>query len=239
MSVLTSLSFLILVVLIQSFLQLPSGVFTLFYHYALGKNSKKRAADLSLFYIAGVETISVALFLASYFLVYILFLNQPNFESSFLAWIFAGIFLIFSIISAFLYFRKSAATTLFIPRSFARAFNENAKNVKTRSDAFALGAFAASSELLFSLPLLLVASIELMRFDSSLFPREILAFLLILLPLLPLFFLRTLFRTGHNLAEIERLRVHNKNFFRLILSLSYLALAVLIIIFRIISYGNF
>lgn len=239
MSVFTSLCFLVLAVLILSFLQLPAGVFTLFYHYALGKNSKKRASFLSLFFIAGVGTIFFALFLACYFLIFILFLNQPDFDSGLLAWLLAIIFFVFSLVSLLFYFRKSSGTELYIPRSFAKAFSENAKSVKTRSDAFALGAFSAAAEIPFTLPVLILASVEIMRFDSLVFPREPLAFFTLFLPLVPLFFLRGLFRADYTLAEVERLRVHDKTFFRLILCLSYLTIGILIIVFRIMHYGIF
>ena len=239
MSVFTSLSFLILVVLTQSFLQLPSGVFTLFYHHALGKNSKKRAADLSLSFITGALTASVALFLTCYFLIYAIFLNQPGFESSLPAWILAGVLIALAIFAFFFYFRKSSATALYIPRRLAEAFKNHAKLVKTRSDAFALGAVASALESFFSLPLFLLASVEIMRLDSSPCPRNLLAFLVVFLPLLPLFCIRTLFRTNHTLAEVERRRVASKTFTRFALAFGYLALAILIIIFRIFNYGNF
>ena len=239
MSIFTSLSFLILIVLTLSFLQLPSGVFTLFYHHALGKNSKKRAADLSLFFILGVQTASVALFLICYSLIYATFLNQPGFETNLPAWILAGVLLALAIFSFFFYFRKSSATSLYIPRRLAAAFKNHIKIVKNRSDAFALGAVSSALESLFTLPLFLLASVEIMRLDSSPCPRNLLAFLVVSLPLLPLFFIRAMFRTNHTLAEVERRRVSSKTFFRLALTLGYLALAILIITFRIFNYGNF
>ena len=45
----------------------------------------------------------------------------------------------------------------------------------------------------------------------------------------PLFTIRTIFRTNHNLAEIERFRIRKKIWVKLILSLCYLAIAALII----------
>ena len=66
MSVFVSVGIVILAMLIMAFLQLSSGVFSLFYHYASGKYSKSRASDMTLFFILGTETAAACLFFCSY-----------------------------------------------------------------------------------------------------------------------------------------------------------------------------
>ena len=57
----------------------------------------------------------------------------------------------------------------------------------------------------------------------------------IVIPTIPLFITRWKFQLGHNLANIQRSRVKDKNFTRIILSLIYTAIAVLFIYFRILA----
>ena len=48
MSFLTSIIIILLVVVILTFMQLSTGVFSIFYHYSTAKHSRKKADDLSL-----------------------------------------------------------------------------------------------------------------------------------------------------------------------------------------------
>ena len=56
MSFFISVIILVLAMLIQVSMQLTPGTFALFYHYALGKNSRTKADNLSLYFTLGVIT---------------------------------------------------------------------------------------------------------------------------------------------------------------------------------------
>lgn len=225
MSVLTSLIILFLAMLIQAFLQLTPAIFTLFYHSALAKTSEKKADDLSLSFILGVEVFHAIIFL-SVFSIISWAISSPHFETEILNWILAGIFGALSVASFFYYFR-SRGTELFIPRKIAKNLSTRAKNLKTRSDAWILGFFAGVPELLFTLPLFMICSLTALKFAGLSTPTIIILYILV--ATVPLFILRALFRGGLNLADIQRLRVKNKSFFRLTITLGYLFLAFLII----------
>ncbi len=47
---------IVLIILIQGLLQLSPGIFSIFYHSAQGKTTKKTADNLSLHFILGTET---------------------------------------------------------------------------------------------------------------------------------------------------------------------------------------
>ena len=62
MNVFASIGIVLLAMLIMASLQLVPGVFALFFHYALGKHSLKKASGLGLFFILDAEIISAFLF---------------------------------------------------------------------------------------------------------------------------------------------------------------------------------
>jgi len=233
MSVFSSVGIIIIAMLIMASLQLVPGVFALFHHYTSGKYSKKRTSRLSLFFILGAEVISACLFLFSYYIAYFFFLDKPRPEHSVFAWFGIGVLIALSIASFFFYFRRGKGTQLFIARSFAKALDESAKSAKTRSDAFTLGAVSSTCEILFTLPLYIITAIEIIELSSENFTSDILTIIYILTSAIPLFITYYLFHSGRNLADIERTRVKDKTFTRLLIGFSYLIIAILIIHFKI------
>ena len=220
--------------LIMASLQLIPNSFALFYHYASGKYSHKKASTLSLFFILGAEIISVCLFISAFYLSYLVFLNDLSPRNNILAWIFVGILISLSIISFFFYYRSnhSKSTELFIPRSIAKTIHLRARTIKAPSDAFVLGALVNVCELFLTLPLYIITSTEIMCMHTEYPADDFMTVLYIITPIIPLFFTYFSFQTGHNLADIHRNHVKDKTFHRLIISSSYLTIAILLICFR-------
>ena len=234
MNVFISLGIVILAMLIMASLQLTPGVFAIFYHYALGKFSKAKASYLSIFFILGAEIIAACLYLSIFYLTCIFFFDNLQPEITVPFWTLAGILIALGILSFFVYYRRGSGTKLFIPRKYAKALDASAKSVKTRSDAFLLGALAGTCELVFTLPLYIVTCIEIMKMGAAGFSSNLLTIIYILIPVIPLYIIRWKYQTGHNLADIERTRIRDKNFTRFILAFSYIMIAILIICFRTI-----
>ena len=221
--------------LIQGFLQVGPGVFAIFYHHALGKTTAKKADDQSLSFILGTEIATAVFFLITYFIV-TFFVAENNFLNSTFLWIMAGLFFALGLFSFFCYFKlgkKNKNTTkLFLTRHTAENFLYHATHNKNRTDTIILGFLATTAEIVFTLPLFIISSVEIL--DLS--PRFNFVFIIayIVVTTVPLFTVRTLFRTGHNLAEIQRLRVKRKLLFRIVISVSYIALGVLTFISGVI-----
>lgn len=231
MSVFTSLGILLVAMLIQGFLQTSPAVFAIFYHHALGKTSAKKADDQALSFILGTEFFTAIFFLAIYLLVS--YLNATvEYDYSILMWIMAGILAIEAIVTFFFYFRpgkKFKKTTVsFLPRKIAKGLETRAEKSKNRSDTILLGFLTASTELIFTLPLYLVSAVQIVRLASRFSSVFIIAYIII--ATLPLFAIRTLYRTHHNLAEIERRRVKQKLFFKLTIALGFTILCILNIV---------
>ena len=216
----------------MTFLSLSHGVFAIFNHYAYGKYSRKKAETLTFYYILGTETVSSCIFLSVYLLVALVVADLPHLGANILTWILTGITIALALISFFFYFRPGPGTQLFIPRRIAKSLTQHAKAVKTRSDAFTLGALANTPELIFTLPLYIITSAEILRMSIAHPSSPLLTIIYIVVPTIPLFIERWRFHLGHNLAESARTRVHNKNFTRFFLCLNYLLISILIITFR-------
>lgn len=228
MSLFTSLGIILLSMLIGATLQLSPGVFAIFYHQALGKTTAKKADDRSLSFVLGIEIFIATTFLITYLIISYLTIEN-NLKNTVLMWVMAGFLLALAVFSFFCYYhngKKSKKTTrLFLPRLLASGLTLRAKSAKNRSDTIMLGLATAAAELFFTLPLYIVSSIAILNIS----PRTGFLFIIayIIIATLPLFAIRTVFRTGHNLAEIQRSRVKNKPFVRIILSISYLLVAIL------------
>ena len=220
--------------LILVFLQLTPGVFALTQHYALGKFSKNNASFLTLFFIIGVEIISACIFLSTYYLISLLFLVGFQPETSILTWALAGILIALGFLSFFYYYRPGPGSKLFISQKYAKGLKYGAKTIKTKSDVFVVGVMSSISEFIYTFPLYVLASVEIVRLSFQGISINLFALLFILAPLLPLFIIRYKYQAGYNLADIIKNRTKNKFFTRFILSFNYIIIAILILCFRTI-----
>jgi hypothetical protein len=203
-------------------LQLTPAIFTIFYHYASGKKSRAKADDLTLSFVLGAETFNTIMFLLLYIIYYTIFYNLGELKLGLFPWIMAGVFLALAFISFFFYYRKSRGTELYISRKIAKNLLLRAKDVKNRSDAFLLGCFSGTAELLFTMPLFIISVVISNHINFA--PRALLHILLISSISIPIFSYFLMYRGGYNFAEITRRRVKNKPFFRFIIPLAYLLL---------------
>ncbi|MBQ9018272.1 hypothetical protein IJ117_00725 [Candidatus Saccharibacteria bacterium] len=238
MSFISSVIFFIVVSVILFTMQLSQSVFAIFYHFALAKKSSKaphRLADnFSLFYIFGNELFYTSMWLFTYFILYALFYSVENLTHNIFFWVLAGILIAEAILFFIIYFRRAVgrkfvkqnSTALFIPRTFAHNLTSRAQSVKTQKDAFLLGFFTAVPELIFTLPLFITANLVILSTPT---PTSFFIIFAIIAAALPLFAIRCFYRTGHTLADYQRLHAKAKPFIRAIVPLLYLSLAAIII----------
>lgn len=215
-------------------MKLIPGVFAFFYHYASGKYSARKVSDLSIFFIFGVEFLPALILILLNLSLYALSFTSLNLSNEILLWAITGLLIALSFAFFCFYFRRGDGTKLFISRRSAQNFEQKAKLVKNRSDAFILGFVSGIPELLFTLPLYLLILASTTRNYLEVIPRSFILVLFLSIIVSPLFFLYAYFRSGNNLANFQRLRIKNKTFFRIFVSILYLLIAMIIIIFRII-----
>lgn len=239
MSVFTSLIIVLLAMLIQSFLELSPGVFAIFYHYNLGKTTAKKADDQALSFILGTEICVAIVFLATYITTNFFITKDGKLDPIFI-WTMSGIFLLEAIFSFFFYYKPARfqklttkkalknSTMLFLPRSFASSLIYHIEHTKNRSSTIILGLVTCALELILTLPLYIIVSICIYYLSPNSNSVFIIAY--IILATIPLFAIRTFFRTDHNLADIERLRVKKKLPTKFVISISYLVIAIVTLI---------
>ena len=233
MSSFTSLGIIILATLIPCFLQFRPAIFSLFYHYASGKFSIAKLKDFCFFYFLGILTFGAIIFvLINLFLTFLAQTNL-NFKNGIFVWATVGILIALAIISFLFYFRKGSGTELFISRSLASKYITQARSIKKPSDAFIFGFFSNLPELLFTLPLYIIAFIEIDYLSDTSFMRAASILFYTLITALPMLIIYISYQLGYNLADITKSRTRNKTFFRIFLGISYLALAIFLIVFRI------
>lgn len=226
---------LIVVALIILSFQLSAGVFTLFYHYNLGRHTTQKTDDYSLDFILGTETFSAFIWLILYALFYILLNYNISFNTNIIIWILSGMMAAESILIMIFYYKKGVTTALFITRKNATNFITHAKTVNKRSDAYILGLISAIPETVFSLPLYLTAMYILL--NTGHFPATLFIIIYILLSTIPLFIIRMFYRTGKNLVWIERFRIKTKPLIRIALVLGYFIIACLLVCMGVLNNG--
>ena len=223
MSFFTSLIIVILATLIQGLMQLPAGIFSIFYHRALGKKSQKNLPANTLFFVLGTLVFNLTIItILCIFIFSAYHYTKPNYNL--LSWIKTGILFAESVLSLFFYYRGKGTTELFISRTTAKSLKNEAEKVKTRFDAFVLGFMAGIPELFFTLPLYITVIVNLINISVAWRTAVMACFLIA--NILPLFSVCFSFRTGHNLAEITKFRLRIKPFIRVFLCASYLLLAI-------------
>lgn len=235
MSVFASAGILILSMLIMAILQLTPCVFLLFSHYSYGKYSHKNASNASLFFILGTESFTALVFLSVYFILSSLYAVPLALTNDLLVWIISGTMIAIAIIFPFCYFRKGRGTRLFISRHLAKELDHKAKVTKSRSDAFMLGFTANLPELVFSIPVYVIATIEIMKIGNAPLIRAILSLCFILIKTSPLIAIHIAMDSGQNLATIQKTRVKNIRFIKYFTSIVYLLIGVLVIVFGVFS----
>ncbi len=225
---------LLLVMVILTCMQLPAGIFSIFYHSAISKNSHKKADDLSLSFILGAKFFNALVWFSSYIIINSI-LSAQSFPYIILYWVFATIFLCEAFIFFFLYYRKGHSTALFISRRIATNYAAHCAHTKKRSDAFLIGFVSFLPELIFTMPLYIFTSLILVHSLPALY--ALIVIIAIIAITIPLHCIRIAYLAGCNLANIERIRTSIKPFIRFIIPLSFITIAIIIIINLGANYG--
>lgn len=201
------------------FLQLTPGVFLVFYHYARGKNSKRQASDLAMYFILGILVAATTMLVITYL---------TFFEIAATKWIMSGILMALAMASFWFYFRKGEETELFLTRKVAKSLTQSAINAKNRSDVFLVGLIANTLEIMFTLPLYIVVAMTAGA-DFSHEAQVGIMVIAVIMSVIPVIVLKIRMDRGRNLAEIQRGRVRSKQFDRLMISVCYFVMAIMII----------
>lgn len=216
--------------IVHASLQLEVGALMLLYHASLGKHIKKKTRNLVSNYILG-SALLVVLFLSTIIFLIATFTNGSLSTKS-LA-ILAAVLLMLAISIWLFYYRSRQTTELWLPKSISRYINRRAKLTESNIEAFSLGMLTTFAEMPFSIVLMIVAgnSVVLLPFEWQFLSVLGYAFVAIL----PLFILRVSIRRGNTVVDVQKWRLKNKNFFKVLSGTLFLTLAIFIVAFKVLG----
>ena len=231
MEVYVSLGIVILGGLVTASLQLPLGTLLLLYHASLGKNIRAKTKRLASSFISGSTLMNFLLLGTTLFLVFVL--SPAGVLPDIFHTILFGLLIALGIIAWFFYYRRKGSTELWLPRHLARYIDSRAKSTDNLSEAFSLGLLVPLSEILFTLPILFLSADAILHLD--ILYQAIGLVIFAIFGTLPLFILRFFIRRGRNVAEVQRWRLKNKNFFRFYTGAGFIVLAIFVLTFVILK----
>lgn len=220
----------LLAALVYSSLQLGIGSLLLLYHASMGKHVKAKTRALVGSYISGI---GITTFLSICTVCFVLLRFYGGALST--GWlIFLILFLAAIGLAVWLfYYRWNKHTTeLWIPKSIARFIDNRAKLTESNTEAFSLGVLTCFAELPFSLALLIVAGNSVLELGAD-YQLLMVAFYTII-AILPPLIMRFAIRSGKTVVDVQRWRVKNKKFLKIISGAGFLILAIFILVFKVI-----
>ena len=227
---LVALGTILLSAIVHATLQLGVGTLLLLYHASLGKHVRKKTKLLASNYILGTA-LEIALMVATSAFI-IGTTTSSSLPAEALA-IIVGILLMLAIIIWFFYYRTRRSTELWLPKSVARYISGRAKLTESKTEAFALGMLSSLAEMPFSVILIILAGNSIIGLPVELQVISVLVYTFI--AVLPLFILRFSIRRGNTVVDIQRWRIKNKNFLKIMTGALFMTLALFLVGFRILG----
>lgn len=228
MNILVPYAEVFLAAIVHATLQLSLGALLLLYHASLGKHIPKKTRQLVSNYIAGIGTL-VLLALTGIAFILERWLGGKLYTEELL--IVIGMLVALALAVWVFYFRWGKSTELWLPRTVARFINHRAKETNSDTEAFSLGLLTSLAEVPFSLVLIVVAANSILALPGE--QQLIAVALYTVIAILPPIILRAAIRRGKTVVDIQRWRVKNKNFFRVITGVGFAVLGVFLLAFEV------
>ena len=230
MEIATSFSVIVLAALTHATLQLGLGGLLLLYHASLGKHIRKRTKSLASSYVAGVGMLVFLMLAAICFIIDRLF--DQSLTEFWLSVLVAVLLSLAMVVWGF-YYRLGKNTELWLPRVIAKFIDSRAKVTNSNTEAFSLGALTGFAEMPFSLVLMVVAANNVLALS---FLHQLLGIALYtIIVIMPFVVLRVTIRNGQTVVDIQKWRVKNKIFFRILSGVSFAVLALFILAFEVMG----
>lgn len=219
-----------LAAVVHASLQLQLGTLLLLYHASLGKHVRKKTKRLVSSYIAGVGSL-VFLPLATMIFLLDRYFGKALYAEELV--IVIGMLVALAIAAWAFYYRRGKSTELWLPRNVARFIDRRAKGTNSNTEAFALGLLTSIAEMPFTIILFVVAANSALDLPPL---YQILAVALYtVIAIIPPVVLRLAIRKGQTVVDIQRWRIKNKTFFRVLTGVGFLALGFFLFSFEVLS----
>ncbi len=230
LTIFSAIGVIILAALAHATLQMNLGSLLLLYHESLGKHVKKRTKFLVSNYIFGAFFLILTSLAATAYFIFLFF--EANLSTICLVTL-TGILVALTLCIWLFYYRTGRSTELWLPKPIAKYIVRRAKQTDSNIEAFALGLLASFAETPFFIVLMMIAADSLLKLPM---PLQIAMFIIyVLIALLPLIILRLAVKHGKTVVEIQKWRLKNKNFLKILSGTFFVTLAVFLLAFRIIQ----
>ncbi len=225
MSDLLSIAVIALAGIVQASLQISLGGLVLLYHSSMGQHRRRKTRYLAKSYIWGALAISFLAVCAGAFILERIFQGEIAREAVFVV---SGMLLASAAVMWLLYYRRGRQSTqTWLPKSLTHYISRRARATGANIEAFSLGMLSAFVELPLTIAIYAVVANCLI---STTQPFLALGIYLAVVAL-PMVLLKLRMKTGRNVAEIQRWRIQNKAFVRIISGSGFAVLAVVVLTF--------
>lgn len=230
MSGLADLCTVILAGLIHASLQLGTSCLLLLYHASLGQHIKRRTKILAKNFVLGMALfVAMAVSTAGFMTITTFSGAMPTVSLIVVIGILIGVALAIWLF----YYRKSSGTELWIPRAAANFLYKRADATADNVEAFSMGMLAACMEMPFSVSLIFVAANSILGLPQGM---QILAVVLYTgFAILPLIVMQLAVKNGKTVIDIQKWRVKNKAFIKIMSGVGYITLAIFLIAFKVMK----
>lgn len=221
---------IILAAVVYATLQLDSGCLLLLYHASLGKHIRKRTKALAGSYIAGSGL--MALFGVALFYLAIAGIYGQTLSSWCLIAAAAVMFLL-AVLMWCVYYRRGKSTELWLPKVVAKFITKRAEVTESNTEAFSLGMLSGFAEMPWTFVLMIVVANSLLCLPLGW--QAVMAVVFAVIAILPLILMWIMIRRGKTVVDIQKWRVKNKTFIRIVSGISFAVLAMFIIAFKVMK----
>ena len=222
---------IVLAAVIHATLQLGLGSLLLLYHASLGKHIKKQTKNLTGSFISGVGLITFFGLCAACYVI----ANGTgggSMDPTGLM-VMTVILMVLALAMWIFYYRRGDSTELWVPGVVAEFIDGRAKKTNNNTEAFSLGVLSALLELPMSLALFVLAADSVL--EIPVLWQLLMILLYTLISIAPLVILKLSIRSGKTVTDIQKWRVKNKNFLRIMSGVGYLVLAGFVFAFKVLG----
>ncbi|MBQ3352592.1 hypothetical protein IJG91_02985 [Candidatus Saccharibacteria bacterium] len=226
----SDLFIILLAGIIHATLQLGVGTLLLLYHASLGKHVRRKTRELVTNYILGNAFLTLVALPAVAFFIGVIFQGQMNAGMLTIA---VGVLVALAISVWAFYYRFGKSTELWLPKSIAKFINSRAQITESKTEAFSLGMLACFAEAPFTFMLIIVSANSVVALPLEL--QILMIFVYVILSILPLLILRVAVRKGETVVDIQKWRLRNKKFLRIVSGIGFFILALFLLAFKVIG----
>ena len=216
--------------MVQISLQLSLGVLILLHRSSQSHHRRRKTRRLAYSFILGCAAICFLAVSSACF--FISRTENGRLSISSLA-VIIGVLLGCAIAMWAVYYRRGKNTQLWLPKNFTKFIQKRAKECSDGAEAFSLGLVSAFAEMPISLALFIVAANSILHLQDNL--ATLAAIIYPFFCCIPLFIMRAQVSSGKNLAEVQRWRIKNKSFLRVVSGGGFAVLAAFIYAFWVVQ----